>query len=47
MVQEIPVAPIEYCQKVKERGFKIKKGTKDDTILLNTNFKTILVLFFR
>lgn len=26
---------------------KIKKGTKDDTVLLNINFKTIIVGFFR
>ena len=38
---------MEYSPKIKAKGLQVRRGTKDDTVLLNTNFKTLLVTFFK
>ena len=38
---------MEYSPMIKEKGLQVRRGSKDDTVLLNTNFKTLLVTYFR
>ena len=38
---------VEYPSEIKDKGLQVRRGTKDDTMLLNTNFKTILVSYFK
>ena len=38
---------IEVNQKTQELIKDVSRGSKDDTVLLNINFKTMLVSYFR